>query len=269
MTNFASSDRPLRASYLVWVARCNLKTMLDLFEPEEEGGAAAQNGSATHAGIAAFHQHKGDHAERVAAAFAALRGSLPRFPLADYDECRLFLTPYCVDPRNTNAAIVAVEQPVKFTIPPHPIDRTREPIHVQGTLDQIRAEGGKLLVWDAKTGQPTGLQMMHDHAYQLAAYTLGARQCGFPTAEPGGLIRLRRYRERTAELPSPSGIYWHMPFSAADCEMLLDQVRMNVALIRMGYVNFGPGIHCTYCPHKGLDGCIPKAKQKLGISLAL
>ena len=290
MIPFATKDKPIRASYLSWVARCSMKPVLDMVDDADTTGAAAQIGSVVHAGIAAFHLTPGEQAARVAAAFEAARGALQQYPLADENECRLFLTPYCADPRNAAAIFArvpagytggghpdagrikagqpAIELPVRFQLKPHRLDPTGEAIWVDGTLDQLRMDGGKPTVCDAKTGQPTGLQMLHDYAYQIAAYTLGARQCGWPDTEPGEIIRLRRYRERNAALPNPSGVHWSMPFTAADCEMLLDTVRLNVALIRSGNVTFGAGVQCTYCPHRGLDGCIPKAKQKLGITLA-
>lgn len=295
MQSFATTEHPIRASYLSWVARCNMKAVLDLIDDCDSTGSAAQIGSVVHAGIAAFHQTTGTQVERSTAAFDAMRRALPEYPLADESECRLFLTPYVCDPNNQRATFAtvpaeylnhpagpgaghpdagkvklgqpAIELPIRVQLSPHPLDPTGQPIVIDGTLDQLRIVDGRPKVCDAKTGQPTGVQMMHDYAYQMAAYTVAARQF-WPNTEPGYLIRLRRYRERTASLPTPEGVEWSMPYMAADCMMVLDQVRINVALIRSGQVNFGPGVQCTYCPHKGLDGCIPKAKQKLGIRVA-
>lgn len=246
-----------------------MRASLDYIEPllEDEGGAAAQTGSLTHKGVEAFHSTKGIQSAKVEAAMEAMRRFLPEFPLAEFDEAKLFLQPYCADPRNQTAEIMAIERRIDFQLQPHGIDSTGQPIYIQGTLDQIRKEDGRTLICDLKTGMPSGYQMVHDYAYQIAGYTVGARQNGFPNAEPGYLIRARRYRERTATLPSPDGVYWHMPFTFADCEMLLDAVRLNVALIRMGIVNFGTGPHCCYCVHGGLSGCLLKGKEKLGISV--
>jgi hypothetical protein len=88
---------------------------------------------------------------------------------------------------------------------------------IRGTLDQIRREGGRLVVCDLKTGKGTGLSMIHDYAYQQAAYVLAARASGFPEAEPGYIIRCYGYRERSAKLPSPDGVYWWLPFDVAGC----------------------------------------------------
>ena len=265
----ANPDKPIRCSYLRWIASCTVRAALDFTEETpDEGGAAAQIGSLTHKGVEAFHLTTGPQAKRFAAAMEAMRRFLPDYPLADFDEARLNLTPYCADPRNQAAEIIAIEREIRFQLTPHPIDATKQLIYVKGTLDQLRRENGKLLVCDLKTGQPSGYQMVHDYAYQMAGYVIGARQNGFPEAEPGYIIRTRAYRERSAILPSPAGVYWHLPFTAEKCEWLLDAVRLNVALIRMGLVNYGTGPHCTYCTHKGLEGCLAKSEQKLGISLA-
>lgn len=295
MPVFASKDSPIRASYLSWVAKCTIKPVLDMASDEPDlGGVAAHNGSAVHVGIAEFHRQMAAGRTSLQATDAAMDAviqSLQTFPLADLTECRLFLHPYCADPENILAQIdtipngytggghpeagrlkpgeLALEVPIQFELPPHSLDPTGEPIVIRGTLDQIRRHNGYSQVWDAKTGQGSGLQMIHDYAYQLAAYSLGARAVGWADAAPGGVIRVKRYREKNAELPSPSGVFWSMPFGMDHCHAVLDTIRLNVALIRSGKVGFGAGSHCTYCPYKGLDGCLSRTETVFGISLAV
>lgn len=239
--------------------------MIHLAEVEDdEGGVAAQTGSVTHAGIAAYHQEKGRLAIRKEAAWNAIAQAAAQFPLADKDEVRLFITPYMDDPRNYNAEMLAVEMPVEFTLPPHPLDPTGTDIYVQGTLDQIRKMPGfrNPLVCDYKSGKKTGWEMLHDYATQIAAYTHGARQMGFPTVEPGYIIRGYGYRVRGAAHPSPDGVFWASPFKLVDVPDILETVQLGVALIRLGYYNFNPGPHCTFCEFGGLTGC-RETQQKL------
>lgn len=264
LTDFGTESRPLRPSQLAWLARCPVQVVLAMEEPEESGGPAAQTGSLVHAAVAAFHLEP-DTVKKVAAAVAELQRAAAEFPQADPQEARLYLEPYLCDPRNTQAKTVAVETKVSVTLPPHPNDPTRKPIVVRGTLDQIREEpDGRLVVCDLKTGsKSSGWEMLHDYALQQAAYVLAARASGFPSAEPGYLIRAYGYRTRGAKLPSPDGVYWWLPFDVTGATQLMDRVRLQVALIRSGEVDFGPGTHCGYCPQKGLDTCLPKANRKL------
>lgn len=239
--------------------------MLSLMaDTDDEGGTPAQTGSLTHAGVAAFHKEKGGLEIRKKAAWDAIAKFKSGFPLADLDETRLFITPYMDDPRNIHALFAkwsdgedAVEKGVEFTLPAHRMDPTGAPIYVQGTFDQIRMVNGVPRVYDLKTGKKTGWEMIHDYAVQLAAYTYGARQV-FPDAEPGYIIRNYGYRVRGANLPAPDGIFWSMPFKWNAIDILLDKVRLEVALIRIGEINFNPGPHCTYCEFEGLTGCLPR-----------
>lgn len=264
-----TEDRPLRPSALAWFVKCPVKVVLDMWECDDDAGPAAQTGSLVHAGVEAFHLER-DASKKVAAAVAAMQRAAGEFPLADPTEARLYIDPYLCDPRNQNAAFAtdrdgrpAVECKVRLELPPHDLDPTGRPIVVRGTLDQIRRENGRDVVCDLKTGQTSGWAMLHDYALQQAAYVLAARASGFPNAEPGYLIRCYGYRARGAKLPSPDGVQWWLPFDVKGCVALMDRVRLQVALVRRGEIDYGPGPHCTFCPQKGLDGCIPAANKKL------
>lgn len=236
-------------------------------DTDREGGQPAQTGSLVHAGVAAFHKQKGGLDTRKKAAWDAIAANRAKFPLADEDETRLFITPYMNDPRNINARFAlmpdgseAIEKKVDFTLPPHALDPTGELIYVQGTYDQVRLNDFSLpIVCDCKFGKISGLQMIHDYAVQIAAYTHGARQV-WPNLQPGKIIRGYGYRTRDAMLPSPNGVFWSLPFSFEDIDLLLENVRLHVALVRMGDVQLNPGPHCSYCEFEGLTGCIPRMK---------
>lgn len=258
---FATESRPLRPSGLAWLSRCPVQVMLQ-YDEIDVGGPAAQTGSVVHKAVEAFHLAP-DTAKGITAAVAALQTAGAEFPDHDPTEARIYTEAYLGDPRNQTAKVVALEQKVTLRLPPHPLDPTGQDIHVRGTLDQIREENGRLLVCDLKTGKTGGWQMLHDYALQQAAYVLAARASGWPTAEPGYLIAAYGYRVRGAKLPSPDGVFWWLPFDVSGAEMLLDRVRLQVALIRRGEIDFGPGPHCCYCPQKGLDSCVPAANRKL------
>ncbi len=265
---FADKDNPIRCSKLSAISRCTARIyMLELMtDIDDEGGTAAQTGSLTHAGVAAFHATKGTLKNRTDAAWQAIAKTASKFPQAEADEVRLFITPYMADPRNINAEFPVIdgkpgiEVPVEFELPPHPTDSTQATIYVQGTFDQIRRVNGELYLYDLKTGKKTGWEMIHDYAVQLAAYAYGAKQKKYPTVLPAAyVIRNYAYRVRGASMPAPDGVFWAMPYRSWDViDLILENVRLGVALIRNGEVNFNPGPHCTFCEFGGLTGCIPQ-----------
>ncbi len=257
----------LRPSSLEKLVNCQVQYTMGIGE-DDEGGAAAQTGSLVHAAIAAFHQTE-DESKRTAAAIEALGLNSPKFPLADLNEARLFLTPYLTDPRNKKAKFardvngkIAIEYPITLTLDPHPLDPTKQPITIQGTLDQIRVYSSER-VSDYKSGTPSGWAMIHNHAPQVAAYMLGARASGFPGVTTGEIIRGRGYRTKDAKMPSPEGVFWSVPITVDGAYALLDRARLVVATMRAGYVDYGTGPHCSYCPLGGLDRCQEKANAKL------
>lgn len=266
---FAGKGNPIRCSKLASIAKCTARiyiiAMLD--NEDDEGGPAAQTGSLTHAGVAAFHKTQGKLSYRKEAAWQAIKDHAAKFPQAETNDVRLFITPYMEDPRNVDAQILFCEQQVEFDLPPHEIDPTKERIYVEGTLDQLRVVNGVPLVDDLKTGKKTGWEMVHDYAAQIAAYTYGARQfLKVPNAQPGRIIRNYGYRVRGLQSNQPDGVFFAMPFQWDGVELILENIRMHVALIRMGQIQFNPGPHCTYCELGGLSGCIPKWNEliKLG-----
>lgn len=281
----ASKDAPVRCSKMASVVKCSMRIYLLMSFPDCEdtdGGPAAQIGSLTHEGVAEFHRFRGPILKRKKAAWDAIKAHAGRFPLADPTEVRLHLTPYMEDPRNINAEIwvhpmpqgtgkrtklvdtLMVEQKVQFTLPPHPCDVTQELIYVEGTLDQIRNVNGLPIIHDYKTGKKTGWEMIHDYAIQIAGYCYGARQLGIKSCQPGPIIRGMGYRTKEVQelkILSPDGVFFHNPFRWEDVELILENVRMHIGLLRSGQVQFGPGPHCTYCEFGGLSGCLQKWKD--------
>lgn len=260
---FGTADYPLRPSALATLVKCPLQAVLKVLdELEDTSGVAADTGSLAHEAVAAFHLEP-DANKRIGAAVAMLQQAAPKFPQADVADARITVERYVADSRNAGAKVVAVERPVRLVLDPHPSDPTGQPVVINGKLDQLRESNGRITVWDLKTGKPGGREMSHEHSLQQAAYVLAARQSGFPTAEPGGLIRTAAYRTRGAQLPMADGVFWDLPFTLADCPKLLSRVTLTVALIRSGEVDYGPGSWCVWCPLGGLDRCIVEADRKL------
>lgn len=264
---------PFRCSKLAALVKCSMRVyLLSIVEAADNAAReAAETGSLTHAGVAAFHTTHGDLKIREKAAWDAIAAARSKFPQADVNEVRLNITPYMADPRNITAKLLAVEFPLDFTLPPHSLDPTKKPIYVQGTLDQLRFVNGQAELWDLKTGRKTGWEYIHDHAIQLCAYCYGVRDVAaqiaagkresFPdwekwqTCQPGKLILTMGYRRRGIDSPSPDGVYWPIPVKWQGVADILENVRLHVALYRMGEIQYGPGPHCTYCEFGGLPGC--------------
>lgn len=266
---YGTAAYPLRPSGLSKLVRCGVQVIGELLADfRDESGVAADTGSVTHAAVEAFHRADGDTAKRTQAGLDAIQAGLSKFPKAEKDDARIYFAHYANDPRNQRAEIIALEQSVSFTLEPHESDPTRQPIVVNGKLDQIRKIDGRMVVNDIKTGQSDGVKMLHDYAYQLSAYLLGAKASGYPQVEGVSITRMYGYRKRGAVLPSPDGVFWFATINERVARLLLDRVRLEVARIRSGEVHFGPGEHCSWCPYKGIDRCVPSFSRKIGLPLA-
>lgn len=209
-----------------------------------ESGKSADTGTAAHLGISAWHTNRQDFADAV----AKMRAASAAFPLADLDEAERITKRYTEDPRNRDAEVVAVETQVTLSLDPKFV--AGPPIVIRGTADQLRREdGGRLVVWDIKTGNREGLYFQNLYALQIAAYSVALG------AEPGGYIRTKGYFTRGAELPAPHGVF--VPADVGDPDAVLDAVRWAVCCVREGYVVATPGLHCEYCQFAGVVRCVP------------
>ena len=286
MLPLGTKEHPLRCSRLHLIVKCSMQTFLAVDE-EDEAGPSAHTGSVVHAGCAEFHRSKDEKLEiREKKGWDAIAKAMAQFPRAEESEVKIFYREYIRDPRNINIDIplwydgtYAVEKQIDFTLPPHELDPTGSAIHIQGTYDYLRMENGVPVVDDIKTGKKTLWEMIHDHAFQVCAYTYGIKQIInnldfdnkigdkaliFDRIKPGKIIRAYGYRARARNAfdLSPDGVFISLPYRTMQhCEWLLETVRLHVALYRMGYVNFGPGYWCTFCPQQGLPGCIDAYEQ--------
>lgn len=253
--NYGDASNPLRPSRLSTLWQCLYRATVEADGMRGDDSRAADTGSVVHAAVARFHA-----GAAVEEALAAMKGDLATFPLADIDDAALSFRPYAADPRNSSAKVVASELKIRVELDPK--YTAGPPIVIEGTLDQLREEGGTLSVWDLKTGKGSAVEMLHGYALQIASYTLGAA-AAYPgrRVAAGGIIRSYGYRTRGASLPSPDGVFLESPFSLEDCDALLDGARLAVCAIREGLVTPTPGPHCNYCPLGGIDLCLSHSRR--------
>jgi hypothetical protein len=229
---------------------------------------AADTGSAVHKAAASWHNSGQD----VAEALRVMRAQLAEYPDADLADAEQQFRCYTRDPRNTKAEIVAVEQKVSFALDPAEEDPTGQPIVVNGTLDQIRRIDGTPYVWDIKTSnaeRKSGWTLVQEYTMQLAAYSVGATKLLGVPVHPGGVIRTRAYTLKSSRKPEnePDGVFNWVEFGLRECSVLLDTVRLYVALVRRGNLWPVPGSHCSWCPcggPGGSNGCLQKLKELCG-----
>lgn len=259
MQNFASESYPLRCSALPLLVTCPLRASLMFSRMlTDESGKAADTGSAVHKAIEVWHTNGQDARD----ALKSMEAAIADYPLADLHDAALHFRPYIADPRNIEAEIVVVEKKITFALSPAETDETGKMIYVTGTLDQIRREHGRCYLYDVKTGQKyDGWTMMHTHALQIAAYCVGATQCLGYDVLPGAIIATRGYRKRGVQEVDPPGVFYQFAWGLPECHRLLDSVRHTVADIRSGRISIGPGEHCSFCPARGLDTCLPLARS--------
>jgi PD-(D/E)XK nuclease superfamily len=262
MKDFATEEKPLRASQLHKLVGCPLSAVLQLIDDDDSSGPAADTGSAMHRAADAWHTRaRGD----TRAAVEIMRAGLSEYPQADLDRAAEMFLNYASDPRNINADIIQSEAKVRFTLPPCETGQTQEAIWVKGTLDQVRRHEGVLTLCDIKTGGfHSGIDMLAVHAMQLAAYQLGASELLGEPVRQAKIIRVQDYDAlksgpRKGQQRGP--VFWTAPWRFDQCLMILDGVRRMVAMIRAGRVWANPGDACKFCPQMGIANCLPRLKE--------
>lgn len=251
---FGTEQNPLRCSALDLLNKCPMqKVLLYLGEADGTTREAAETGSLAHAGIAAYHRAGG----QVEAGQQAMADCLDQFPLASPAEAERHFADYCQDPRNQEADIVLIEQPVRIVLPAAASDPTGQDIVVTGTLDQVRRHEGQLMVFDIKTGSIPGWVMLHDYLFQICGYAIGASKLLGEPVLPGALIRTTSYRRKEVNEEA----FWFFNLTLEQCHRFMAQLREEVARIRKGEIRIGPGAHCGFCPLGGIWNCTDTAKK--------
>jgi hypothetical protein len=257
LSDFANAANPVRVSSLPNLIKCPFRAvMMYLDDPEDTSGQAADTGSAVHKAAQLWHAH----GMTVEGAIKGMADSLPDYPQADLSDAESQFLAYALDPRNTRAKIVACEKEVVFSLPPSEKDPTQTPVFVRGHLDQIREdEDGVLKLYDIKTSKRPGITIRNEHAYQIAAYCIGATELLKRPVHPGAVIMTRGYLKRGVDpREQPSGVFFNYPWNLDRCKVLVSGVADVVAMIRSGTVWASPGDYCNWCPMKAPDFCIER-----------
>lgn len=256
-TDFGTEAFPLRASKLPALLRCPRGALIEMMA-ESDSGPAADTGSAVHLAVAEFHRNRGD----VAAAIKAMIDNLKEYPLADLGTAEGHFRCYAKDPRNAEARVILCEERICVRLPAPEGDTPATEIVINGTLDQVREEGGSLTVWDVKTGgMLEGIDMLPYHAAQLAAYQVGATLALARPVNRAGVIRTRDYlKTDRKKQPKPGPVFWQGPWSLADAKLILEHVRQVVGDIRRGQIAVAPSAeNCRYCPAGNVANCLRRA----------
>jgi len=242
--SFGSESHPLRPSSLGKLVQCPMQVFLQSAE-SDESGEGANVGTAVHKGVEAWH-----HTLSSDAALEAMRAALKTFrtpvSAAGVVKAERWTAAYVADARN-GMRLTHVETPVRLDLPGGVV--------IKGTLDQIRDNR----VWDLKNATYITSEMGRlEYQFQQAAYVLAGRQTlGLPLV-PGGLIWTAAYDEKRGNPFVP------MDVTVAECEEMLEEVRLTVLDFRAGRRQFRPSASaCKYCPQPKFPVCSRKLRSLL------
>lgn len=258
----------IRISSLNTWNRCEAQAMADLDASllQDEAGPAADTGTALSFAIEQFHKLRlagrpidfdtlmnltKDESERKDRPFEKAR----------WRDVENIFDGYINDKRNLET-IVLPEVPLKTTFYVE-----GDEITLIGTVDQIRVVDGKLEIWDLKSGQKDGQEMLYDYWPQLFGYTLAAREGGIPynltfprecytmDIRLGGVMRLKEYIE-----PLPRAgkkVFYPMNNSYRVIEANVRRIANRIVELRKekSQPTVRPGINCSWCKLGSFEGC--------------
>jgi hypothetical protein len=223
---------------------------------DDEGSEAGDTGSAMHKAIETLHK-----GADIAACIAKMSSDIAEYPKADLQDAANMFLLYSQDNRNRTAQVVLSEKEVNFQIAAAKHDPTQAPIEIVGTLDQVRRVNGRLELWDAKSSKKQPIVQVRNYRLQIAAYCIGASFALNEPVHPGGIICTRKY----GKSPSTDPVFWHMPFSIEQIELILEPVRNRVAEIRSGNITHLANDDCDWCVARTPDLCVPKLQETLAL----
>lgn len=262
---FGTAERPLRSSALQQLVQCPMKAVMKFFDELDDDTQAANTGTGMHNAAHIWHKIKD-----VDESIRQMKLQKGDYPMANLPDAEQMFRYYAVDPRNTKAKIIKIEEEIKIKIKPSKEDKTKEEIVIVGHLDQVREHlDGIWEVFDIKTTKKGGQYALEESLYQMASYCHGASIKFKREVRPGALILPRGYMIKTAgKILSPMGVYYQFSWQFKHIPHILNGLRSIVANIRNGSVHVNPGEYCRWCPAKGIDFCIPQlAKLNGAISL--
>lgn len=248
----------MRISSLPHLNNCPGFTILERFV-SRPGFASAGAGTAIGAAIARFH--KGESRDAMMAAFEQ------ECPEAFRPNFRKILADYCDDPRNGlgDVLVESLELTVAATLAPAAEDPKQEPIQLVGHTDQIRTRYGQLYVWDVKSGEPEGRDLLFYHAWQLAGYAVAATATLGREVHVGGIIRLRDYEKRPRSGKVQGPVFYEAQWTLDQCRVMLDTMRQDIAWLNQGFVHLHPGAHCAWCPGENPATCASELQRRLTV----
>ena len=248
---FGSAERPLRCSRLPKLVRCQMSAVVDFLAEGEAFSPAADTGSAVHFAIQAWHT-KPD--ERLA--ILTMRACIEKFPFADLEVAEQHFRGYIEDPRNQGLILCLCESNIVVELPPHPTDPTGAPVVYTGTLDQVRLTKYGMCLLDIKTGAPEGIDMLHTHCLQLAAYQYGASLKLGERVRHAGIIKTKDYLKKDRSgAPKPGPVFYEAPWAWSDLPVILSSLTLLVAQVRAHQLHISPGEEaCKYCI--GIPNCV-------------
>ncbi len=254
-----------RISSLTSLTTCpGLYSMQDAQPHLRAPGEAADTGTAVGRMVELW-----EHGRSTEDAIHAMSGEAQeRCPLYNHDKAAQMFRSYASDPRNQpdgeygNVIPESLEAEVTATLK-YPF--IRDELSLIGHMDQCRALGDDVFVWDVKTGgrYESPASYVPKYVWQLAGYAVALHQ-----TQPkwlrgrqvyvGGIILLSQYPTTAkARVPFPRGVFQSLGIhDIASCEMVLESAAWMVSYVRGGIVPIFPGAACAYCPGGSAPGCL-------------
>lgn len=249
---FGTKAHPIHPSGLRNIIVCPWRAVLEyLSDAHDEGGSAADTGSAMHRAAEAVHKEGASIAEAI----SIMAANKHLYPLADLEDAAKLFLGYAAFPATSASTVVKCEEKFTFTISPAPEDHTQEAIEIEGELDQVRrySEDNRLRMWDIKTSKRQPVDVMRDSMHQVALYCIGASMLMNEKVYPGGVI-----------MPRQKNMFIPFSWTWDDIEELVNPIRRTVAAIRAGKVDAVPGAEtCKWCPANGPELCLPRKRRTL------
>lgn len=205
------------------------------------------------------------------------------FPLADLDQIEQWMDFYAQDSRNWKSGPYgeviksSLEASLSIQIKPHPMDKTQLPVYITGHTDQVRQDPHTqaLTVWDIKCSKrfrhPS--DMLQHYGAQQAIYVQAIFEKYNRATSWGGIIHPPSYegsmlipndgrdpkkkgkRIRVKRAPEECKVFIPAAWTYEAVKSLLDQVALQVALVRNMVLQQKPGEHCNWCHYEGFNNC--------------
>ena len=263
LDEIGTREHPLRVSSLAMLVLCQLRELGKIMSRDDMlAGEKADTGSAVHHAVSEWHDatEKGRSSNRRDAEELALdsmrKFHLEKFPNADLERAELEFISYARDRRN-HVDLVMNETALEIKLEPHYLDHTKKPIWILGHCDQVRNHAGRLDVWDLKSSGFGNSQLSNSYSLQVAAYAIGASMLLKRRVDPGAIISLREYTKGSFKPgDEPEKVFVRLGLTLADAVLMMEPVKLAVAMMRRGDIVPTPSMACSYCSFGGVFSCV-------------